>query len=374
MHKVCCVTAFPRRPLHLISTLSIAWLASACAAIDPESVSDSGGMAIGTGVPVIAAGETAAVATQVRDAADDPEIWADPRAPSRGVIFGTDKQAGLYVYGLDGADRQFLPVGPLNNVDLRDGFQVEGKAQVLVGASDRGRAGIAFFLLDPDSLNVTSWGLSPVQVSEPYGFCMGRAGSDTIAVMIGKLGDVRQFVVTAQAGKPKLALTRSFHVGSQAEGCVIDDATGALYVAEEAKGIWRYALDPATGAARTLLAGAPSNMLKADVEGLTLLREGPATYLLASSQGDSAFAVWRVDGSAATYSGRFSVTPGAGADAVTGTDGLAALGGAVGAFPQGLIVVQDDADTDGETVSAVRARQNFKLVDWRAVKAALAIR
>ena len=62
-----------------------------------------------------------------------------------------------------------------------------------------------------------------------------------------------------------------------------------------------------------------------------------------------------------------------GADPVTGTDGLAALGGPVGAFPEGLIVVQDDADTDGEAASTVRTRQNFKLVDWRAVKSALAI-
>lgn len=356
------------------SIVAMSVLGASCAAVHPESVSDSGDMTRGIGVPVAAAGETAAVATQARDAADDPEIWVDPGDPSRGVIFGTDKQAGLYVYGLDGADRQFLPVGPLNNVDLRAGFPVDGKTQVLVGASDRGRAGIAFFLLDPASLNVSAWGLAPVQVSEPYGFCMGRAGPDTIAVMIGKAGDVRQFTVAAGDGKPNLTLTRSFAVGSQAEGCVIDDATGTLYVAEEAKGIWRYALDPATGAARALLAGAPSQMLKPDVEGLTLLREGAATYLLASSQGDSAFAVWRVAGAAATYAGRFSVVPGAGADAVTGTDGLAALGGPVGGFPEGLIVVQDDADTDGESSSAVRARQNFKLVDWRAVKAALAIR
>lgn len=189
----------------------------------------------------------------------------------------------------------------------------------------------------------------------------------------GKAGDVRQFTVTAKDGKPSLALTRSFAVGSQAEGCVIDDAAGVLFVAEEAKGIWRYALDPATGAARAPLAPAPSQMLKPDVEGLTLLREGAAIWLLASSQGDSAFAVWRVDG-APTYAGRFSVVPGSGAGAVTGTDGLAALGGPVGAFPEGLVVVQDDADTDGETTAGTRVRQNFKLVDWRAVKAALAMR
>ena len=346
-------------------------LGASCAAIDPESVSDSAGMSVGAGVPVAAAGETAAVGTKVRDAADDPEIWADPRDPSRGVIFGTDKQAGLYVYGLDGKDRQFLPEGPLNNVDLRDGFTVGGKRQVLVGASDRGRSAIAFFLLDPDSLNVAPWGVTPVKVSEPYGFCMGRRGEETVAVMVGKDGDIAQFTVTEKDGKPSLALTRTFAVGSQSEGCVIDDATGTLFIAEEAKGIWRYSLDPASGSARTLLAAAPSDMLKPDVEGLTLLREGGKTFLLASSQGDSAFAVWRVDGAQAAYAGRFSVMPGARADAVTGTDGLAALGGPVGAFPEGLVVVQDDSDTDGETTTGARARQNFKLVDWRAVKAAL---
>lgn len=355
------------------ATVAAISVLGACAAVDPESVSDSAGMTIGTGAPVPAAGETAAVGTQVRDAADDPEIWADPRDPSRGVIFGTDKQAGLYVYGLDGKDRQFLPEGPLNNVDLREGFSVNGREQVLVAASDRQRMGIAFFLLDPGTLNVTPWGVTPVQVSEPYGFCMGRSGADTIAVMVGKDGDIAQFTVTAKDGKPAIALTRTFAVGSQSEGCVVDDATGTLFIAEEAKGIWRYSLEPASGSARTLLAGAPSDILKTDVEGLTLLREGAKTYLLASSQGDSAFAVWRVDGPQAAYSGRFSVVGGAGADPVTGTDGLAALGGPVGAFPEGLIVVQDDADTDGEAASTVRTRQNFKLVDWRAVKSALAI-
>jgi 3-phytase len=367
------VTVSKQNIFSFVTVVAISSLAMGCAAFDPESVSDSAGMTLGTGTPVPAAGETAAVGTKARDAADDPEIWADPRNPSRGAIFGTDKKAGLYVYDLAGKDLQFLPEGPLNNVDLRDGFTVNGKAQVLVGASDRARGAIGFFLLDPDSLAVTPWGRTPVQVSEPYGFCMGRSGADTIAVMVGKDGDVAQFTITDQGGKPAAQLTRTFAVGSQSEGCVIDDAAGVLYVGEEAKGIWRYSLDPATGSARTLLAGAPSEILKPDVEGLTLLREAGKSYLLASSQGDSAFAVWRVDGAAPVYAGRFSVVPAAGVDAVTGTDGLAALGGPVGAFPEGLIVVQDDSDTDGETTTGPRARQNFKLVDWRAVKAALGL-
>lgn len=114
-------------------------------------------------------------------------------------------------------------------------------------------------------------------------------------------------------------------------------------------------------------------MLTPDVEGLTLLREPGRTWLIASSQGDSAFAVWRVDGPEAAYAGRFSVVAANGVDAVTGTDGVAALGGPVGDFPEGLIVVQDDIDSEGETASTTRQRQNFKLVDWRAVKQALSL-
>ena len=58
-------------------------------------------------------------------------------------------------------------------------------------------------------------------------------------------------------------------------------------------------------------------------------------------------------------------------DAVTGTDGVAALGGAVGGYPEGLVVMQDDADSEGEQPTTARARQNFKFVGWREVKGAL---
>ena len=334
-------------------------------------------MTLGVGTPVAAAGETPAVGTGRRDAADDPEIWADPANPARGLILGTDKQAGLYVYDLTGRQIQFLAEGRLNNVDLRSDFPAQGRPQILIGASNRSAGGISFFLADPAAAPgapvVRRWGFSATSVSEPYGFCLGRRGETFVAVMVGVGGDVTQYGVTEAAAGPTLVQERSFAVGSQSEGCVVDDAKGTLYVAEEAKGIWRYSLDPSTGSARTLLAGAPSTMLAPDVEGLALLREGGKTWLIASSQGDSAFAVWRVDGAEPAYAGRFSVVPGAGADAVTGTDGLAALGGPVGGFPEGLVVVQDDADTLGETASARRSRQNFKLVDWRAVKLALGL-
>jgi 3-phytase len=64
---------------------------------------------------------------------------------------------------------------------------------------------------------------------------------------------------------------------------------------------------------------------------------------------------------------------GGGADNVTGTDGVAALGGRVGAFPEGLVVMQDDVEETGAGAGGPRALQNFKLVDWREVKKALGL-
>jgi 3-phytase len=352
----------------------IAALLSGCALLDPEKFSDSPKQLVGVGTPVLSSAETVSVGTAGEDAADDPEIWADPRDPSRVVIFGTDKKAGLYTYGLDGKVTGFVPDGLLNNVDLRGDFPTPNGPRVLVAASDRGRMGAALYLMDPDSLKLTPWGVAKLDLAEPYGLCVGRRGEHFIVVVNGTDGQVRQMRIAAGADGAFVATEeRRFAVGSQTEGCVIDDAKGLLYIGEEAKGIWRYDLDPARGDARIQVAAAPSEMLQPDVEGLTLLREGEITWLIASSQGDSAFAVWRVDGDTPVYRGRFSAVAGNGIDPVTGTDGVAALGGVVGPYANGLVVAQDDIDTEGETLSSTRSRQNFKLIDWRDVKTALGL-
>ena len=329
-------------------------------------------------VQVTARAETAAVATLNADAADDPAIWTAAPGSSAmlggrsvpGFIAGTDKKAGLYFYGLDGAQLQFLPDGLLNNVDLRENVMVEGRPQLLIGASDRGRMGIALYLFDPAGREtgnaVRPWGFIRSDVVEPYGFCMGNVGGVPHAILIGKDGQTRQYRIDAGPTGPTGTEVRRFAIGSQSEGCVIDEQAGMLYVGEELGGVWRYALAPETGGERTLIQGVDaSGRLIADVEGVTLLRDGAATYLLVSSQGDSAFAVWRVDGATPVYAGRFAVGAGAGVDAVTGTDGIDARGGAVGDYPEGLVVVQDDQN---EGMS-----QNFKLVDWRDVRRALGL-
>lgn len=361
-----------------IRTLTVfaasAALLAGCATHEVDYQGEGEGF-VGPGAPVQARLETPSVGTAGQDAADDPAIWASAvparigGVSTRGFVAGTDKKAGLYIYGLDGAVLQFLPEGLLNNVDLTEGLSVNGRPQVVLGASDRtpGKTGVALYLFDPaGEAGVRPWGAITSDVVEPYGFCFARRGEEVHAVLVGHEGEVRQFVLAVDAaGRPAAREVRRFDIGTISEGCAADEATDALYIAEENVGVWRYGLDPASGATRSLVQPVQDGILVADAEGLTIIEDGAARYLIGSSQGDSAFPVWRIDGPSPVYAGRFVVEAGA-VDRVTGTDGLDALGGPVGdAFPEGLVVVQDDVNDAGT--------QNFKFIDWRDIRTALGL-
>ncbi len=359
----------------LLAAASLTLLA-ACATHEVDYQGEGEGV-VGQGAPVHAALETPSVGTAGQDAADDPAVWVSPTpvmvkgVSTRGFVAGTDKKAGLYIYGLDGAILQFLPEGLLNNVDAVEGLNVGDRPVVVLGASDRtpGRTGVSLYLFDPASTatdnGVVSWGAVRTDVVEPYGFCFAQVGAEVHGVLVGHEGEVRQFALTTGPdGKPAARELRRFDIGSISEGCVADPETDALYLAEENVGIWRYGLSPASGSARTLIQPIAPGVLVADAEGLTILTDGAARYLIASSQGDSTFPVWRIDGAAPEYRGRFVVVDGNGVDGITGTDGLDAIGGYVSAqFPEGVVVIQDDVNDVGT--------QNFKYVDWRAIRAAL---
>ncbi len=76
-------------------------------------------------------------AKSLEDAADDAEVWLNKAEPSKSIIFGTDKKTGLLVLDLGGRQLDFLPVGRVNNVDLRDGFVTADGNRVLAVASNR---------------------------------------------------------------------------------------------------------------------------------------------------------------------------------------------------------------------------------------------
>lgn len=299
--------------------------------------------------------------------ADDPAFWADRSNPQRAVMFGTDKTDGLYVHNMDGTVKQFFPSGALNNVDLREGFKVGDKDYVLVGASADEKLGLFTYLLDPATLETKEYGFISTGTFEPYGFCVGKYEGKFFLVADAKSGEIRVWTVTAGETGPVTRLERTFKVGSQPEGCVVDDDNGNLYVGEEDVGIWLFSLKPGSSETPVSIAKVDRKRITDDVEGLTIMRDGTHKYLIASSQGDDTYNVFRIEGDTHAYVGRFAIVDGPEIDGVTATDGLDAWSGPIGQFPEGALAFHDDED------APLPGQQNYKMVDWRDVRAALGL-
>lgn len=306
---------------------------------------------------VTADAETVAVKSG-DDAADDPAIWHHAANPAASLIVGTDKQAGLYVYGLDGQVRDFNNAGRVNNVDL-----VETPAGVIVAASDRSdeaQAQIALFRLNTTTARLEPIGRVPAGAGEAYGLCLWATPGALTAFIVIKDGTIRQ--IELDTAKASGRIVRTMKLATQSEGCVVDARTARLYVAEEDVGIWRFDARASGSTTPVKLAGVDGKRLVADVEGLAIAAEGAGNggWLVASSQGDNAYTLYRLADE--LFAGRFRIGTGV-VGSTQETDGIAVITGDFGpAFPQGLMVAQD-----GENSPA----QNFKLVGWARVKAAL---
>lgn len=335
------------RPFHGFSLVALG-IAAACATIP------SGDPA----VTVTASAESVPVGTVNEDAADDPAIWRNAADPARSLIVGTDKKAGLHVYNLRGEQLSFLDGAGLNNVDLVE--LADGR--VLVAASDRSdqmNAHIHLSLLDTETGALTSFGRRPVGPGEGYGICMAPP-SDAGEVRIfsaPKEGFIYSTVVSLDSLETEQSTLTT--VPSQPEGCVVDARTGTLYIGEEAAGIW--AIDMETGS-KQLVAETGTGMLVPDVEGLALAPDGEdGGYLVASSQGDNAFAVYQLPGM--TPLGRFRIATGT-FGSVEETDGIELDPHSFGPeFPNGLFIAQDGVNPP--------SAQNFKFVRWDEILMAL---
>ncbi|MDY6994347.1 MAG: phytase, partial [Pseudomonadota bacterium] len=159
-------------------------------------------------------------------------------------------------------------------------------------------------------------------------------------------------------------------VASQPEGCVADDALGYLYVGEEHVGIWKFQAEPKASTQPLALVDSTDahGHITADVEGLTLYETSATTgYLIASSQGNHSFTVYRRQEDNA-YLGRFRIERNKqlAIDSVEDTDGIAVTPFSLGpAFPYGVFVAQDGRNTNPDE------NQNFKLVPWMSIAQAL---
>jgi 3-phytase len=302
------------------------------------------------------------------DAADDPAIWVDAKRPARSLILGTDKKRGLAVYDLQGRERQFLPVGRINNVDLRQGLRYGGRSLDLAVATQRDEAGLVLFGIAADG-RVRELARLPTGLDDVYGVCAARNAEGGLDVFPNdKDGRIRQLRLREQGGQWRAEMLREIRLTSQPEGCVVDEAAQALFVGEEKRGVWRVALDAAKS--EPVLAIPLGPTLKPDVEGLAIHASPVGRFLVVSSQGSDSYAVFdAAPPHAARGAFRIGINAALGIDGTSETDGLEVTSADLGGpYREGLLVVQDGRKR------LPQGPQNFKLLPWREVADALKLR
>ncbi len=302
------------------------------------------------------------------DSADDPAIWVHPSDPSLSTVIGTDKQpgGGLAVYDLAGTELYYYGGVAMNNVDVLDGFPLGGTDVSLVVATDKDHAALAVFRVDPETRGLVNVASRLITNASGGGLCgyHSAISGEFYAFTTNGSGVVKQFrMFDAGNGLVDAALVRKFDVGEATEGCVADDERGHFYISEELLGIWRYGAEPSDASPRLLVAGTGAGgHLTADVEGLALVESGADGYLVASSQGDHRFAIFRRTDY--EFVGSFRIVPSASIDGAESTDGIDIAPVSLGPqFPGGAFVAQDGDNFTG----ALSANHNFKLVPWDTI-------
>ena len=275
---------------------------------------------------------------------DDMCIWVHPADASLSTVIASDKSAGkLFVYDLAGNVLQTITdVAKPGNIDLRNGFPLGDAEVALVGLNERDGRRVHLYVVDPETRQLARADNGTIETGVNYGFTFYRSAKTgtfhAITVPDDAGGDVEQYALSV-GGDGKIAgeKVRHWPIG-QSEGCAADDETGALYIGEEAVGIWRIGAEPEDPAPGVLVAKVGEHGLTADVEGLTLLHgKGANRYLIASSQGNNRYIVYRT-GAALEFVKAFTV---AGATDTDGIDVSPANFG--GAFPGGIFTLHNGA-------------------------------
>jgi 3-phytase len=319
-----------------------------------------------------------------RDAADDMAIWVNPWDRSQSLVIGTDKAAdALEVYDLAGHRLQRIPDtnGSVNNVDLRYGFPLAGQYVDIVvsGGSD-----VAVYKIDPLTRQLVDITAGKIRAANhASGVCLYRSpytGAFYVFTQDGKSGNVEQLELFdngfGQVGARSVRGPWDIHPGpvtvedGEIEACTVDDVTGDYYVAEQDVGVWRYGAEPtASTLQRTLVVSTylvNDGFLVPDIEGIAVIHDDFGSFLLASSQGDSAFGLYRLDLLIAPYQllRKFRVGAGDQADGCSITDGMDATSLWLGPeFPHGLFICQDNTNSAPGTTGT----QDFKYVPLDAI-------
>ena len=330
-----------------------------------------GWQATAVSLPPVLVSVKPAVQTEVvmsqGDAADDPAIWVHPQTPALSRVLGTNKQQGLEVYDLQGKRVQHLPVGRLNNVDVRPGFTLGSRTVDLAVATNRDHNSLSVFSIDRATGELQPAGEIATPVSDIYGLCLFKAPSGEIYSFANdKDGTFVQHRLFARGDKVEGELVRQFKVASQPEGCVADDKHQRLFLGEEDVAVWAVDARPEQPATLSSVIRV-GDQVHDDIEGLALYQTEKDNYLVISSQGNDSYVVLDAEPPYALRGAfRVGVNAGEGIDGASETDGLEVTSANLGGpWSKGMLVVQDGRKRMPEQA------QNFKYIPWAEVAKAL---
>ena len=234
---------------------------------------------------------------------DDPAIWVNPNNPEESIVIGTLKDGGLATFNLKGEVQQTIPPGKFgnvryNNVDIIYNFPF---ASMMVGyepkidiaiASDRANDSLAIFTIsengqlnklptpeldDPnfsifgvDDGEATAYGLATYtspNSGKSYVFVTQADGNKVAQIeLTSKLGPADQPLMEAKVVRTlELPIPEDGEAeDGQAEGLVVDQELGFLYVAmEDGAGILKFGAEPESSNDFTVVEGSQS---KGDLE------------------------------------------------------------------------------------------------------------
>ncbi len=311
------------------------------------------------------------------DSADDPAVWVHPTSPDQSLIIVNNKRGALETYNLSGQRVQQVrdSVRFWGNVDIRPSVVVGNTTRDVVAVAHRG---LQFYTVNPQTrlLQSITDGVA-LNTGGGEGVCLYRSPTSAItyAVIITIQGRLRQYELTDVDSDGLLGgrLVREIQVGSEAEGCVVDDQAQALYVSQEDVALWKYDAEPTGGSVRTVVdtVVTTGGQLEPDIEGLTIADTGATgKFLFASNQ--------RVRMASANYVTAYQIMPdgtwtqhkafrvgnGTTSDDCDRTDGIAAYAGNLGpSFPYGIFVCQDN----NNDLPGTRGFQDVKFVRLEAI-------
>jgi 3-phytase len=323
------------------------------------------------------------------DAADDPAIWINYAAPEQSLVFGTDKQSGVYSYKLNGEQIGYSELGRINNIDSRTltpgDRATDTYSQTFIFASNRTLQTVDLWVLSDSTL-------AEAAASERFALPITRSvqaqsGINIYGICAGVDKDLGLIAFVTEDEGPRvelwqyrdesLRLLTTFNNGGESEGCVYDDENRTLLISEEEVGgvLRAYQVSDQLDFSSPIIVDSREGHIKGDPEGVAIYKTSDTDgYVLLSSQGDSKFNVYDRQ-SPYTYRGSFNIVDGAVidgqlVDGTTITDGIAVANYPFNSdFPKGLFVAQDN-DNIIEPAGKPR-RQNFKLVSFADIIDAL---